>query len=154
MEWNFFIAGSQILLTLVTAGYGIGLVIADVNKTHVTNPLWTPHARFHVVWQIASYSGFALIAWTLIWSPGPYLTQRLCLVCGFAVCIIGGFLVAYLTMPRYQGSNHDLNGHLPTPVRILGRVVNFDANTTVFSLLSLLLVLAGISLWFGTAVSG
>lgn len=151
MEWNVFTTAAQIMLTIVTAGYGIGLVIADINKTHATNPLWTPHARFHVVWQTASFSGFGFIAWALIWTPGPYLTQRLYLVGAFAACVIGGFLVAYLTMHLYQGANHDVNGHLPKPVRILGRAVGLDANTTVFSVLTLLLACAMVSVWCGSS---
>jgi hypothetical protein len=57
---------ARILLTLVTLGYGLATVFADFNKTHATNPQWTPHARFHVVWQICSYVGFVLLALALI----------------------------------------------------------------------------------------
>ena len=53
---------ARVLLTLATIGYGVITVKADFNRTHATNPLWTPHARFHVVWQITSYVGFGLIA--------------------------------------------------------------------------------------------
>jgi hypothetical protein len=54
---------ARILLTLVTIGYGFVTVLADFNNTHATNPKWTPHARFHVVWQISSYVGLGLIRW-------------------------------------------------------------------------------------------
>ena len=53
---------ARILFTLTTLGWSRGTVIADFNKTHATNPQWTGHARFHVVWQISSYSGFGLLA--------------------------------------------------------------------------------------------
>ena len=36
---------ARILLTLATLGYGFVPVLADFNKTHATNPKWTPHAR-------------------------------------------------------------------------------------------------------------
>ena len=49
---------ARILFTLMTAGWAVLTVFADFNKTHATNPKWTPHARFHVVWQISSYVGF------------------------------------------------------------------------------------------------
>lgn len=48
---------AKILLTLTVLGYTLGTMRADFNKTYATNPKWTPHARFHVVWQILSYSG-------------------------------------------------------------------------------------------------
>ena len=57
---------ARILFTLMTAGYAALTVIADFNKTHAANPEWTPHARFHVVWQILSYVGFGLLALALI----------------------------------------------------------------------------------------
>jgi len=65
---------ARILLTLATVGYGFGTVGADMNKTHATNPDWTPHARFHVVWQVSSYFGFGVLALALIWWPGAYAT--------------------------------------------------------------------------------
>ena len=74
---------ARILLTVMTAGYGLVTIKADFNRTHATNPLWTPHARFHVVWQILSYVGFGLIAFALIWIPGPLYVERLYSVCAF-----------------------------------------------------------------------
>ena len=43
---------ARILLSLVTVGYAFITILADINKTHATNPAWTPHARFHVVWRV------------------------------------------------------------------------------------------------------
>jgi hypothetical protein len=59
---------ARVLLTLNALGYSLVPVFADFNKTHATNPLWTPHARFHVVWQVTSYCGIGLIALALIWT--------------------------------------------------------------------------------------
>ena len=53
---------ARILFTLMTAGWALLTVVADFNKTHATNPQWTPHARFHVVWQISSYVGLGVLA--------------------------------------------------------------------------------------------
>src|SRR5215475_12161108 len=36
----------------MTVGWGVLTVVADFNRTHATNAAWTPHARFHVVWQL------------------------------------------------------------------------------------------------------
>ena len=77
---------ARILLTLAALGYGVVTIKADFNATHATNPQWTPHARFHVVWQILSYSGVMLIALALIWLAGPHPSGRLYLAAalGFA----------------------------------------------------------------------
>ena len=83
---------ARILLTLVTFGYAVGTVIADFNKTHATNPKWTGHARFHVVWQISSYVGFGLLALALTWWPGPDALARLYFVALMAVIVYGADL--------------------------------------------------------------
>src|SRR5438309_65427 len=98
---------ARLLLTVVTIGYGFITILADFNKTHATNPAWTPHARFHVVWQITSYAGFALIALALIWVPGPFERERLFLACGFAGVVFAAFFIALLAMPLYGGRTFD-----------------------------------------------
>ncbi|MBO6906311.1 MAG: hypothetical protein JJ865_15270, partial [Parvibaculum sp.] len=47
----------RLLFTVVAVMISVGPIVADFNKTHATNPLWTPHARFHVVWQVLSQTG-------------------------------------------------------------------------------------------------
>jgi hypothetical protein len=101
------------LLTLTTLGYGLVTIRVDFNKTHATNPLWTPHARFHVVWQILSYFGIALIALGLIWVKGPVAAERLCLAAALAVAVYGAFFVATFAQPLFGGSLYDTNGYLP-----------------------------------------
>jgi len=137
---------ARVLLTIVTAGYALAPLIADLNATHATNPLWTPHARFHVVWQVLSYAGFGLIALGLIWSPGPYAAARLYLVSGFAAVVLLAFFVTFASMRLFGGAHYDVNGYPPKPVSILGRVVKFDANTTVFSIVIVILLLALVSI--------
>ena len=80
----------------------------------------------------------ALVALGLIWIPGPLAVGRLYLAGGFAAIVFLSFLLAYATMTQYGGANHDVNGHLPKPVRMFGGIVRFDANTTVFSVLTLI----------------
>jgi hypothetical protein len=129
---------ARILLTLVTIGYSALTVKADFNKTHATNPLWTGHARFHVVWQITSYVGFALIALLLVWSPGAYAQKRLYLAGAFAAVVYGAFFITLLSMPLYGGRAYDDNGYAPFAVAGM----KWDANVTAFSLLTLFLVVS------------
>ena len=130
---------ARILLAVATIGYGVITVKADFNQTHATNPRWTPHARFHVVWQILSYVGFGLIAQALIWMPGPYAIERLYLAAAFAAVVYGAFFIALMAMPLYGGSTFDENGYQPFAVRI-GRPRLMDVNVTAFSVLSVVLI--------------
>jgi len=59
---------AKILLTLATPGYSAIPAMFDSNETHVTNPSFPGHARFHIVWQVSSYVYVALLALYLIWS--------------------------------------------------------------------------------------
>ena len=98
-------------------------MIADFNKTHATNPKWTPHARFHVVWQISSYVGFGLLAFALIWWPGPLAVERLYLVALMGAIVYAAFFVALIAMPVYGGAAYDKNGYQPfkAPVPIFAK---------------------------------
>ena len=132
---------ARILFTLTTLGWGALTVLADFNKTHATNPKWTPHARFHVVWQICSYVGFGLLALALIWWPGPLALERLYLVAIMSTIVYTAFFVALVAMPIYGGAAYDANGYQPfrAPVPIFAK--KWDANITAFSVQ--LVILAG-----------
>ena len=135
---------TRILFTLTTAGWAVATVIADFNKTHATNPKWTGHARFHVVWQINSYVGFGLLAMALIWWPGPLSRERLYLVALMGVIVYAAFFVALLAMPVYGGAAYDKNGYKPfkAPIPIVSKT--WDANITAFSI-QVALLAAGIA---------
>src|SRR5882762_5979259 len=123
---------ARVLLTVTTLGYSLGPAIADFNRTHATNPLWTPHARFHVVWQVSSYCGVGLIALWLIWSAGP--AGKLWLAVALAVVMYAGFFATVFSMPRFGGSVADANGIPPlATLQIGGKPLALDANVTVFS---------------------
>jgi hypothetical protein len=128
----------RVLLSVVTLGYSLGTVKADFNKTHVTNPLWTGHGRFHVAWQITSYVGVGLIALALIWLPGSLPRERLYLAAALAAAIYLSFFITFAAMPAYGGRAYDDNGYLPFT---LGGM-KLDVNATVFSIMSLLLLTA------------
>src|ERR1700722_4901060 len=81
---------AKILLTLTILGYALITIKADFNKTHATNPKWTPHARFHVVWQILSYAGGGLVALYLVWIDGQQPLERLYLAAALSSAIYGG----------------------------------------------------------------
>ena len=137
---------ARILLTLVTLGYALATVLADFNKTHATNPKWTPHARFHVVWQISSYVGFGILALALTWWPGGDAVERLYLVALMGAIVYAAFFVAALAMPVYGGAAYDDNGYQPfaAPLPIIAK--HWDVNITVFCVQLVLLAGGVISL--------
>ena len=130
---------ARILFTVMTAGYAIVTIFADFNATHATNPKWTGHARFHVVWQISSYIGFGLLAFALIWWPGPLAVERLYLVALMGAIVYVAFFIALFTMPVYGGRAYDDNGYQPFPAPVPLFAKAWDANVTVFSLQLVLL---------------
>ena len=134
---------ARALLTLNTLGYSLGPAIADFNRTHATNPLWTPHARFHVVWQVLSYCGIGLIALALIWTAGP--SAKLWLAVALAVAMYAGFFATLFAMPRFGGSVADTNGVPPlATVNLAGKPLALDTNVTVFCVQVALLAIAAL----------
>jgi len=132
---------SRILLSLATVGYGFVTIKADFNATHATNPLWTPHAKFHVVWQILSYCGLAVIALGLIWIKGPVEVERLYLATGIGATIFGAFFIALLARPMFGGTLYDQDGYLPFKAPFGPARWQWDVNVTVFTVLTAIMLL-------------
>jgi hypothetical protein len=123
----------KILLTIATLGYSAIPAKFDSDETHVTNPDWDPHTRFHVVWQVSSYVYLALIALYLIWTAGDQ-KWNLWLAALLAAASYGGFWTAVFTRGLWK--THFLSRVNPVPPfkwKISGRVVETDANLTLFS---------------------
>lgn len=127
---------ARILLTLTVLGYSLGTIKADFNKTHATNPTWTAHGRFHLVWQILSYNGVGLIALYLIWSGGPDAFEHLVLAAALSVAVYAAFFAAVFSRPMFNGSLYDQNGYLPFKPPIGPAHWRWDVNVTVFTVLS------------------
>lgn len=133
---------ARILLTIATLGYGLATIKADFNRTHATNPTWTAHARFHVVWQILSYSGVALVALALIWLSGPLPKERLYLAAALSAAIYGAFFGTVFARPLFGGALYDENGYLPFRPPGAPAGWRWDVNVTAFTVLSIILVTA------------
>jgi hypothetical protein len=127
-----------ILLTLSVIGYAFVTIKVDFNKTHATNPNWTPHARFHVVWQILSYTGIGLIALYLIWAEGS--RPALCLAAAMSVAVYGAFFAAVFARPLFGGGLYDENGYQPFRPPVGSPNWRWDVNVTAFTILSAITV--------------
>ncbi len=74
--------------------------VMDLNATHMTNPLWTPHARFH--WAAQYFSTLAICIFILIGIWGNYKDKgsRLSiLVLGLGLLSFWGMFIPALLMP-------------------------------------------------------
>lgn len=133
---------AQILLTIATLGYSAIPTLVDLGVTHATNPSWTGHARYHVVWQVASLVIMAALGLFLTWTAtgpgvGLWVAAALCVVA------YGGFWTALLTRPKYQGVLQDeVNGVPEVGFKVLGWKGSIDANVSQFAPLTLIAVIA------------
>lgn len=93
-KWAKFLISFCALVTIVLPS------IMDLNSTHMTNPLWAPHARFH--WSIQWYSITMLnaIALYLIWGRLEGSGSRLSIVmAGLAPILFWGNFFPSMFMP-------------------------------------------------------
>ena len=120
--------------------YGFVPAFADLNETHLFNPLWSEHARFHGAWFLAFAAGVALISLYLIWRRDDVLVP---IFIGLVFAV--GFWIATVFGPAYGGALVDPNGHVQT-------IAGFEANMFLFSIVSMLLIAAlGLAAWIGRA---
>lgn len=122
----------KVLLTICTLGYSAIPTFFDFSNSHATNPTWTGHARYHVIWQVSSYDYMALLALVLIWTAGQDATQ-LWVPSILTLAAYGGFFTALLTMPIYGGILKDkVNGVPEANFRLFGRAMRIDLNVLLF----------------------
>jgi hypothetical protein len=127
---------TKILLTILTLGYSAIPAKFDSDNTHATNPLWTGHARFHVVWQVTSYCIIAAFVLACIWLPIFQDHTGLVLATVAATAAYAGFFTALLTMKLYGGTAFDING--VQPIHPFG--IELDLNVALFLPLAVLTV--------------
>lgn len=125
---------SRVLMTIVTLMYGIIPPLVDLTETHVFHPDWTPHARFHMVWLLATNSGFAILALYLMWMSRLEAQFRIMAGGVIGLIVLGGFFVSALTSHMYGGSLVDPTGGVPP-------IMGIDANLAIFSpMLAMMLI--------------
>lgn len=120
---------AKILLTIATLGYSAIPLAFDSNKTHWFNPSWTPHARFHCVWQVMSYVYIGLLSLVLIWTASS-VSWHIWIAAILALCTYGGFWTAVFVRKWLDLKLvDDVNGVPPFMLPIFGEC---DANITLF----------------------
>jgi hypothetical protein len=128
---------AQLLLSL-TAFEFFGPIVRDYNATHALNPAWVGHARFHLIWLLGFMGMSGIANLYLVWVRRPFDVRNLWLSFAWQACNLGGFWIAVVLAPAYGGAVTVPETH----VYIFG----LDENVVVFTILSLLLLVAGAAL--------
>ncbi|WP_421864720.1 DUF6640 family protein [Parvibaculum sp.] len=118
----------RLLFTVVAFMIFVGPIFADFNKTHATNPLWPPHARFHVVWQVLSQSGVSLVILWLLWSDAVDYTVHIWVAAILNYVWGASFYATLASMRLYGGALKDVNGIKPFRFNIFGKIYLVDTN--------------------------
>ncbi len=126
------------LLTFVVAVFSVINVLADWNTTHLFNPAWHPHARFHgavmslIVWCVS-----AIAVW-LLWrrSSEPGLGVKVAAL--VALTLWTPFLYADRLVP---GSSQLVNYPAPEPVPQVAGITLYPQ--VVLALIAIVLIAAG-----------
>lgn len=142
MSHDARIRAIQIALTLTALEF-FGPIVRDFHPSHALNPDWVGHARVHLVWLLGFmfFSGLANLY--LIWLRRPFELRNLWLSAAWQSCNLGGFWVAYVLNPIYEGAITVPGIH----VDILG----YDENVFVFAVLSIVMAGVLLALRFGVA---
>jgi len=118
----------KVALTITVLEF-FGPIVRDFSASHALNPEWVGHARVHLVWLLGFmfFSGVANLY--LIWFRRPHDIRDLWLSTAWQCCNLGGFWVAYVLTPVYDG--------LITVPGVHVHIFGFDENVFVFSILSI-----------------
>ena len=116
----------KILFSFIAFGLAFMPLLVDFNESHATNPLWTGHARFHLVWQVTALTMTGLIVILLLW-VFPSLSNTIISIVLLYIWLIC-FFIAWLAMPIYGGKPNDVNGVPPVNMNFFGKQYEVDRN--------------------------
>ena len=123
LEYMFI---GKILFSFVAFGLSFMPLLVDFNESHATNPLWTGHARFHLVWQVTALTMTGLIVILLLW-VFPSVSNTIISIVLLYIWLIC-FFIAWLAMPIYGGKPNDVNGVPPVNINFFGKQYEVDRN--------------------------
>ena len=102
---------------LVLSGAAVGTIAgtgrADLNRTHIFNPQWPPHARFHNAAGWGIVTGSQLLALWLLWRPGQRAGERDLAVATAALLPVISWLPFFFALSTPGAEVEDEPGHLP-----------------------------------------
>lgn len=108
----------KFLLTFTLIAVTMGPLGADLNETHIFNPNWEPHARFHNAVGLFQAAGLTILGLWLLWKKSLEFKTNLFVAMMIPVLAWGSFFPALL-IPG--AGAEDVAGTLP---RVLGLPLN------------------------------
>ncbi|MEO0323154.1 MAG: hypothetical protein AAF447_09370 [Myxococcota bacterium] len=102
---------AQVLLTLGVLEF-FGPIVRDASATHLLNPSWVGHARFHLAWALVFMGLSGVVNLVLIWGWRPRALAPLYVAWAWQCCNVFGFWGAAALEGAYGGSLIDPEFHL------------------------------------------
>jgi hypothetical protein len=133
---------ARLLLSGIAVTQAVATIRMDLHRSHATNPLWPPHARFHLVWQVLNLALLAFAEVALLWWSGPFAKPRFYVAACLIALTLLGFWAALATMRLYAGALFDRNGILPRQVKLGDKVFLLEMNLVAVLCGSVVLVIA------------
>jgi hypothetical protein len=126
-------------MTLLWISVAVGPIAADFNATHLFNPGWSPHARFHMMTVFSSAVALALFGLYLCWGPtaSRHYSLKISALLGFLYTL--SLLIATIGMPFYGGSLYWRDFSPRPPVISDPNLVVFLCVTAIFAILLFML---------------
>lgn len=119
---------SRLILTGAAIGTVVGTGRADLNATHVFNPKWAPHARFHSAAGWGTVASSQLLALWLLWRPGQQTDHRDLAVATAALLPPISWVPFFFALGIRGTAVEDEPGHLP---RVVGVPLNLVPATLI-----------------------
>ena len=122
MSPNAKLTTGRVLLSVIAVATIVSPYLADWNATHIYNPLWTPHAKFHNAQTMAMAVLLGLAALYFTWRRAGSVRSNLLPAVLFAAlywvsqAIAFGFPGVAWTDPNLQGPGHTL-GEFPLQLK-------------------------------------
>lgn len=111
----------KMLISLVASFTAVGSFLFDWNDSHLFNPLWSPHARFHGAVSLGMTTILSSVALWSLWRRSPDQDASVTVVAAILVAYWGPlFLAPFVPGAAVEDPGHKLVRILGVPRNVLG----------------------------------